>query len=236
MNRKNLLAPLCISAVGVALIAGSIATAQPPKETKPAAPSATPGAAKPATPAGQPAGQPAMQLPPGWTESDMMACMAAGTPGKQHEHLAKTVGVWEGKTKMWMAPDTEAMASECTATVTKIMDGHYTKVELKGDMPGMGPLDGLGINGFDNVSQKFVGTWIDNHSTGIMTGTGELSADGKTMTWNFTANCPITKKPTTMRQIEKITGDKTMTLEMFATDPKSGKEYKMMVIEYTKKS
>ena len=27
-----------------------------------------------------------------------------------------------------------------------------------------------------------------------MNGTGELSDDGKTMTWKYTFNCPITKK------------------------------------------
>jgi hypothetical protein len=47
-------------------------------------------------------------------------------------------------------------------------------------------------------------------------------------------NCPLTKKPTAVRQIETDTGPKTKTIEMFSTDPKSGKEYKMMVCEMTK--
>ena len=49
-----------------------------------------------------------MQLPPGWTAEDMQAMMAAGTPGKMHEHLAKDVGMWQGKTTMWMAPGARA--------------------------------------------------------------------------------------------------------------------------------
>jgi len=134
-----------------------------------------------------------------------------------------------------MAPDTEPMTTECTSTITALMDGRYTKCDLAGDMPGMGPFNGMGITGYDNVSQKFVGTWIDNHGTGIMQGTGELSADGKTMTWNYTYNCPMTKKPAVMRQVETMTGAKTMTMEMFANDPKSGKEFKMLRIEFTKK-
>jgi len=75
---------------------------------------------------------------------------------------------------------------------------------------------------------------IDNQGTGIMNGTGELSADGKVLTWTYTFNCPLTKKPTPMREIETITGDKTKTLEIYSVEPKSGKEYKMMVIEFTK--
>lgn len=177
-----------------------------------------------------------MPLPPGWTKEDMQACMAAGTPGKMHEFLAKGVGVWEGKNTMWMAPGMEPMKSECTSTISMLMDGRFTKCEMSGDMPGMGPFTGFGINGFDNVSQKFVSSWIDNCSTGVMQGTGELSPDGKTLTWKYTMNCPITKKPTTMREVQRNTGDNTMTLEMFGIDPKSGKEFKMMEIDFTKTS
>lgn len=175
-----------------------------------------------------------MKLPPGWSMEDMQACMAAGTPGKMHEHLMQGVGVWKGKNTMWMAPDTEPMTSECTSTVTSAMDGRYTKCEMEGEMPGMGMYHGLGFNGFDNVSQKFVSTWIDNHGSGIMQGTGELSSDGKTLTWKYTYNCPIRKKPATMREVHRITGDNTMTLEMFGDDPKTGKEFKMMEIELTR--
>jgi uncharacterized protein DUF1579 len=214
MNRK-LFSSALVASVCLATAIGAIAVAQQSKDSKP--------------------GQAEVKLPPGWTEADMQACAMAGTPGKEHAHLAKSVGTWAGKNTMWMAPDTEPMKSECTSTVTSIMDGRYTKTEFKGEIPGMGPFHGVGINGFDNVSQKFVATWIDNHSTGILTGTGQLSSDGKIMTWNMVYNCPIAKKPVTMRQVETTTGPNAMTLEMFGPDPKSGKEFKMMKIELTKK-
>jgi hypothetical protein len=176
-------------------------------------------------------GQVEAHLPPGWTEEDMMACVAAGTPGEKHELLAQGAGTWRGTNTMWMAPGTEPMTSECVAVVTPIMDGRFTKCEWKGDMPGMGPYKGFGIYGYDNIAQKLVSIWIDNHGTGIMTGDGELSSDKKTMTWKYTHNCPLTKEPTVMREVETITGPNTKTLEMFATDPKSGKEFKMMRVE-----
>jgi hypothetical protein len=181
------------------------------------------------------AAQPPM-LPPGWTEADMMACVEAGTPGPKHQHLGTSAGVWTGTNTMWMAPGTEPMKTDVTSTVKMIMDGRYQQVSFEGDMPGMGPFSGMGLNGYDNVSQKFQSVWIDNHGTGMMVGTGELSADGKTMTWTYAATCPITKKPTTMREIDKITGKDTMTMEMHGTDPKSGKEYKMMEIALKRKS
>jgi hypothetical protein len=175
------------------------------------------------------------KLPPGWTKADMEACMLAGTPGKSQQRLVAEAGEWAGKTTMWMMPDSPPVTSECSATITPIMDGRFTLTEMNGEMPGMGPYIGQGLQGYDNVSQKFVSTWIDNHSTGIMNGEGKLSADGKTLTWTFTFNCPLTQKPATMRQVETLTGSKTKTLIMYNTDPKSGKEYKMMNVELTKK-
>lgn len=217
MKRTSLLVSVCAAGVGLAAVVGSVAMAEPSHE-------------------GKPAGQPEMQLPPGWTEADMMACVQAGTPGEMHEHLASGVGVWHGDTTMWMGSGGEPMHSECTSKVTSIMDGRYTKCEIEGEMPGMGPYHASGVYGFDNVSGKFVSDWIDNHSTGIMRGVGELSRDGKTMTWEYTFNCPITKKPAVLREVETIISPTERTLEMYGTDPKSGEEYKMMVIEFTKDS
>ncbi len=216
MSCRKLFISALIAAVGLAAVVGSVAIADSSEGSKGA-------------------GKPEMKLPDGWTEADMQACMIAGAPGKMHEHLAKNVGVWQGKNTMWMAPGAEPMKSESTSTFTSIMDGRYVKCETAGEMPGMGPYNGMGIYGFDNVSKKFVSNWVDNHSTGIMNGVGELSDDGKTMTWNFTFNCPITRKPAVLREVETITGPDTKTLEMFSADPKSGKEFKMMVIEFTKK-
>lgn len=216
MNCKKVFPFAAIAALGFVLAVRGIATAEPSKDSKPAS-------------------QPEFKLPPGWTADDMKSCMLAATPGKMHERLAKGIGKWEGKNTMWMYPGAEPIKSDCSSTVTPLMDGRFTKCEMAGEMPGMGPFSGLGIYGFDNVSQKFVCTMIDNHNTGMMNGVGDLSSDGQTITWNFTFNCPLTGKPAVMRQIEKITGQDTMSLEMFGPDPKSGKEFKMMTIDFTKK-
>jgi len=224
---SSFIAPALLTVAGIAAVAGSIAFAQPGKDTKPGT------ATKPAH-AAQPTGQPEMQLPPGWTAEDMMACQVAGTPGDMHEFLAKLTRCRSAKTKMWMPGSPEPMVSDATYIVTDLMDGRYIKGEMKGEMPGMGPFNGFALAGYDNVAQKFVGTWVDNHSTGIMNGTGELSKDGKTINWSYNHYCPITKKPTTMRKIETLKGLNEMTLEMHGMDPKSGKEYKMMEISFTR--
>lgn len=169
-------------------------------------------------------------------QADMQACMAAAAPGKQHEMLARGAGHWSGTSSMWMAPDTQPVTSKVSSNVTTLMDGRFTKCETSGDMPGMGPFQGLGFYGFDNVSQKYVSTWLDNCGTGMMTGDGTMSADGNTMTWTYHYNCPITKKMVTMRQVEHRTSDNAMTLDMYGNDPHSGKEFKMMHIDLTRQS
>jgi len=61
-----------------------------------------------------------------------------------------------------------------------------------------------------------------------------LAADGVTMTWTYTHSCPITKQPTVRRDVERLTSPDAKTLEMFAADPKSEKEHRMMRIEFTR--
>ncbi|MGD9688997.1 MAG: DUF1579 domain-containing protein [Phycisphaerales bacterium] len=204
---------------GVAVAATAVAIAQQP--SKDAKPGAMP---------------PEMKLPPGWTEADMQACGLAGTPGEMHALLMKDVGNWHGKQKMWMAPGTDPVSTECSTKITGLMDGRFVMCEVSGDMPGMGPFKGMGIYGFDNVTQKFQCAWIDNCGTMMATGHGALSSDKKTLTWNYTYSCPITKKPTTLRQVDTITSENGKTSEMFAIDPKSGKEFKMLWTEYTRKN
>lgn len=168
-------------------------------------------------------------------EADMAAYMAAGTPGEMHQWLTHGVGTWQSKNQMWMGPNGPSMESESTATTRMIMDGRYSITEYKGEMPGMGPFEGMGIMGYDNVSQQFVGTWIDNHGSGIMQGTGTLSPDKKTLTWNYKFNCPITHTCQIMREVDHFPDHNTMIMEMFGNDPHTGVEYKMMHMEGKRK-
>src|SRR6476660_5762142 len=108
MSYRKLIAPILI--VAVALV--TVAIAEPSKDAK----DAKPGAA------------PEMKLPPGWTDADMQACTVAATPGKMHERLTSAAGTWAGKNTMWMYPGADPMTSDCTMTVTPILDGRFVKV------------------------------------------------------------------------------------------------------------
>jgi hypothetical protein len=225
--RASLAAVVALSATFAFAQSGSPTSNQ--KDTKPPAAPKAP-AAKPATPPST------GDLPPGMDPADMQAYMDAGMPGPMHAHLAKSVGVWEGKTMSWMAPDAPPTEGTCVSTITTMMDGKFVRSEIKGDIPGMGAFVGLGINGYDNVSKMFQASWIDNMGTGMMTGTGTLSADGKVLTWNMSFYCPITKKQCIMREVDTATGPDSMKLEMFGPHPKTGKEFKSMEIVLHRKA
>ena len=222
MNAHRRIVAAFAAVVGLGLLTGAVAIADPPQEKK---------AAKPA---GDNAAQQEAKLPPGWTEADMKAFLAAATPGEMHKRLVADAGTWQGKNTMWMGPGAAAVEAEGTNTITPLLDGRFVRVEMKGDMPGMGPYHGLAVYGYDNITKKFIATWIDNMSTSMAHGEGELSKDGKTLTWTFTCNCPLREKPMTMRQTETVTGPGKKVIEMFGSEPKTGEEYKMMRIELTK--
>jgi hypothetical protein len=213
--------------------------AQPEKKDtgKPStAPAATPASpAKPAQPGDKKPGDmkpPAdMQMPPGMTPELMKEfeeCMKAAQPGPEHAHLQEMVGTWEGKNKMWMAPGTEPMETTSTARFASTLGGRYIHGEFKGPMPGMGEFEGAALYGYDNAAKQFQVVWVDNMGTGMMVGTGALSADKKVMTWTMKWNHP-SRGLITFREVDTMISPDEMKLEMYGPHT-DGKEFKMMEI------
>jgi len=205
-------------------------------EKKPTTTTTTPAAQPDKTKA--PEGAPKMDLPPGMTAEDMQACMAAGTPGPNHEWLAKQAGTYKGKVKFWMTPEAPVNESTCITTITPIFDGKFLKVDSQGMMEMGGqsfPFHGNGFYGYDNTGKTFQSVWFDNMGSGMVTGTGTLSTDQKTLTLNEKMYCPLNKKEVSMRETWNFKPDGTMVLEMFGPD-KTGKEFKSMEITYTDKT
>lgn len=213
-------------------VAGALAFAQDTKSsnnTKPSTP--TQSAPAGAAPAGLPEGFP---LPPGVTAEQFAQCMATCEPGEMHEWLCADAGTWNGKATSWWFPGADANHCDCTFTVTPMMGGRFVQAQLAADWPGMGPFTGFSITGFDNVSGQFQSTWVDSCGTGMMIGTGELSSDKTTLTFNYTFNCPFKKGPVNFRETVTRTGPNSHTMEMWGPAPDTGKEFKMMEISYTR--
>ena len=163
----------------------------------------------------------------------MQAMMAAGTPGDPHKKLNGMVGTWDTKITMWMMPGADPMNSTGSSEARWVMGGRYIEERFKGDFMGT-PFEGLGYTGYDNVKKEYWGMWMDNMSTGIMTSTGKISADGKS--WMFTGRMsdPMTGKDMTSDSKITIVDADHHVMEMWMPGP-DGKNFKSMEIAYSRK-
>ena len=166
--------------------------------------------------------------------TQMKAWMEAATPGEPHKMLAKSNGTWNGEVTMWMAPDAPPATSTATMTNKMVMDGRYQLSEMKGSFMGQ-PFNGMSTTAYDNVTKKFVSTWIDNMGTGIIKMEGPWDEANKTITLAGTMIEPSTGRECNMREVFKIIDDNTQLMEMYGPDPKTGKEFKSMTIKLTRK-
>ena len=165
-------------------------------------------------------------------KAEMEAYMKAGTPGPPHKAMAGTVGTYDVKVKSWQAPGGPAMEETGTATRSMVLDGRVLMEDFKGSMMGM-QFTGHGMRGYDNVTGKYWGTWMDSMSTGMMTSQGTCDAKN-TCTFTGTHNDPVKKGPVSSRMTSRWTSPTTEVFEMYGPG-KDGKEFKMMELTYTKK-
>jgi hypothetical protein len=153
------------------------------------------------------------------------AMMKAATPGPQHKVLGKSVGDWTFTNKLWMGPG-EPMVSDGTMHAEWALGGRYVQSVYKGSLGGM-PFEGRGTDGYDNVAKEYVGSWVDNMGTGIMTSTGTCDEAGKVCTYNAEMSDPMAGGKGTSKMVLTY-GEGTFKLEMFMKDPSSGTEMKTM--------
>jgi Protein of unknown function (DUF1579) len=91
---------------------------------------------------------------------------------------------------------------------------------------------GMGIEGYDNVKKKFIGTWVDNMGTGIMMSEGTYEPAAKT--FNYTGEYEaIPGMKTKIREVVKITDKDHHMFEWY--EDRNGQEAKTMEIDYTRK-
>ncbi len=161
----------------------------------------------------------------------MEAFEKAGTPGEAHAKLAEMEGTYDLEIKSWWEPGGEPMVSQGTAERKMILDGHHLEEKVTSDMMGE-PFHGLGMTGYDNVTDTYWSTWIDSMSTGLMTMTGEWNADKKAWVWEGESSDPMTgsTKAVHMHIYPTETGERGEFYEKHG-----GEMVKTMEIVYTKK-
>lgn len=101
------------------------------------------------------------------------------TAGPAHEVLKAEAGTWDAKIEMMMPNGTTTSSGSETATIG--CGGLCLVSHFKGEMMGM-PFEGHGLSAYDGRKQKYVGSWTDSMSQGVMTMESTWDPAAKTMT------------------------------------------------------
>ena len=155
-----------------------------------------------------------------------------GTPGEPHKVFASLAGHWTTQTKEWMEPGKPPMESTGTAEMKMLLDGRFLYQEYHGQMMSQ-PFSGIGIDAYDNMTQKYVTAWMDTMGTGIFMMEGTASPDGKTITLHGSHPEPGGGRMT-HRAVWTLVDANSQTFDMYGAHH-GGSEMKMMEILYSRK-
>lgn len=154
------------------------------------------------------------------------------TPGNAHKMLAEEEGSWNCEMTFWMGPDGNPEKYTSSADIKMVMGGRYQEANYKGDMMGM-PFEGKSTVAFDNTTEEYTSTWIDNMGTGMMVMRGKMSPASQKMVLKGEMVDPATGKAKPVREVYSVIDENTRKMEMY--DNHNGKEYKSMEIIMTRK-
>ncbi|MFK7766498.1 MAG: DUF1579 domain-containing protein [Mariniblastus sp.] len=150
------------------------------------------------------------------------------TASPEYDVLKKDLGEWDIEITNFASGAPEVTKGSETTT----MLGEFWLISnFKGTMMGL-DFQGHGNTGYDAESKKYVGTWIDSLSPGMMQMKGDYDKESESMTLVGMApgmdGNPAKHRLTTSYK----NGKRVMT--MYIT-PKDGEEAKFMTMVYTKK-
>jgi hypothetical protein len=154
-------------------------------------------------------------------------------PGEGQKKLEFLVGTFDIKIRTWVDPSKPPFESTATSVATWVLGNRYVQQMLSGYIMGK-PWSGIGYAGFDNVSKRYVATYMDTGSTGMEWYTGTMDPDGKLAKMTATIYDAITLKPTKAEMRLNIAGNGDHITELWQANP-SGKWIKVMELQYTRK-
>jgi hypothetical protein len=148
-------------------------------------------------------------------------------PGEEHARLRPLVGEWNVRGK-FTGFDGKVTESDSTASISMVLGGRFLRQEAVGSFEGQAFV-GRGLIGFDNATRKWVSSWIDSMSTGIMTGEGVETVKGKRWEFKSTFNGPT--GPMTMRDVLQVVNANELEYQGFMGDSKTP----MMTLRYRRR-
>jgi hypothetical protein len=154
-------------------------------------------------------------------------------PVREHEWLQKLVGEWRTESEMTMGPGGETMKATGTESV-KSLGGLWAFGEGKSSMPNGEAMAYYTALGYDVSFKQYRGCWFADVSSHLWKQTGELSADGKTMTLNCQG--PHMQKDgetANYRDVIELIDENHRQMTSFGQDD-DGKWNQFMKVQYTR--
>jgi uncharacterized protein DUF1579 len=152
-------------------------------------------------------------------------------PGPEHEVLKQEVGTWDCVVEM-LEPGKPPVVTKGTETVSLMTGGLWTMTDFKATIMNA-PFQGHGQNGFDPGKKKYVTSWVDSMSPGLIL--GEYSYDAKTKTMKGSMEGPdATGKTMKMNQTTEWKDADTRVFTLFVPGP-DGKDIPNMRITYKRR-
>ena len=165
-----------------------------------------------------------------------------GALADAHKKFGPFVGTFAAEVKLWMGPG-EPEISTGVMENTLDLDGRFLRQTYKGD-PGNGPFpndisdmsffEGRGFWGYNTVTNKYEGFWIDSASTGMQKEVGDVDDSGKVWTMIGEMVNPQNGQPIKKRSVITLKDNDCHKMEMFFSGPDGGQS-KGMEINYTRK-
>ena len=114
-----------------------------------------------------------------------------------------------------------------------ILGGRFLQEDFTGEFMDK-PFHGIGLTGYDNMKKKYVGSWVDDMSTGMFVTEGEADAAGKVFTFRGNMDDPMTgQKNKPYQFVVRIIDPDKHVFEIH--DLTRGEKSKTMEMTYTRK-
>lgn len=156
-----------------------------------------------------------------------------------HKMLARSNGTWTGEATMWFSADGPPINGGTSILInTMVMDGIYQVSEIKGNSADPGKAwTGLRITGYDKERKVFTRAMIgDGSSAGGVAMEGSWDDASQSITMPFKKFDPSTGQERNLKEVYKIIDENTEVLEIYGTDPKTKKEFKLLNVKWTRKN
>jgi Protein of unknown function (DUF1579) len=152
-------------------------------------------------------------------------------PGPEHQLFKMDAGTWDAVIEFTPGPGAPPMTSKGVEVNTIGCGGLCLISDFKGEaMPGV-PFHGHGIVAWDPAKKKYVGSWTDSMSQGLMVGESTWDPAMKKMS-GWMEGPDMTGTVVKSRSVGEYGPGGTRVFTAYAPGP-DGKEMQLMKISYT---